>query len=156
MALVRRFAGYSLGSVVAAGTAEVAFILAYAWGHAGPVGASAAGFVGGAVPNYFLNRRWAWPDRGGRSRRAEVALYAAVALASFGTSVAATRWAQNWARGVTTDAFWRTVVIAAAYLVASAVVFVAKFVLYDRVVFTRGPCDLPAADGRSGVPPTRS
>jgi putative flippase GtrA len=84
--LVRRFTGYSLGSVVAAGTAEIAFVVAYTWGHAGPVGASAAGFVGGAVPNYFLNRRWAGPDRRGRSRQAEVALYAAVALASFGVS----------------------------------------------------------------------
>ncbi len=154
--LVRRITGYSVGSVIAAATAELAFVIAYGWGHAGPVGASAAGFIGGAVPNYFLNRRWAWPDRLGRSRRAEAALYAVVALGSFGASVAATRWAQHWARGLTADGSLRTLLPAAAYLVTSGLVFVAKFVLYDRVVFTTGPGDQDANVGRSSAPPTTS
>ena len=74
--LVRRFAGYGLGSVVAAATSEIAFVIAYAFLHAGTVGASLAGFVGGAIPNYILNRRWAWQDRTGRCRRSEIMLYA--------------------------------------------------------------------------------
>jgi putative flippase GtrA len=156
MPLVRRFTGYSLGSVVAAVTAEIAFIVAYAWGHAGVVGASAAGFVGGAVPNYFLNRRWAWPDRNGRSRRTEVVLYGVVALTSFAASVVVTRWAEHWARQLTTNASWQTVVVAAAYLITSGIVFVAKFVLYDLVVFTKAPSDLAPGDERSPVGPTRS
>jgi putative flippase GtrA len=154
--LVRRFAGYSVGSIIATVTAELAFVIAYAWGHAGPVGASAAGFVGGAVPNYILNRRWAWPDRDGRSRRTEAVLYGLVALASFSASAVATRWAQHWARGLTGDASWRTLVVGAAYLVASGIVFVAKFVLYDRFVFTTAPCDRAADAERSAVATTRS
>jgi putative flippase GtrA len=154
--LVRRFTGYSLGSVIAAATAEMAFVIAYGWAGAGVVGASAAGFVGGAVPNYFLNRRWAWPDRAGRRRRTEVVLYSAVALASFAISVAVTKWAEHWARSLTTDATWRVFVVAAAYLTVSGIVFVAKFVLYDLVVFTKGPSEAPSGGERSSAPPTRS
>ncbi len=71
--LARRLTAYSAGSVVAAVVGELAFVLTYGGLHAGTTWASAAGFVGAAVPNYILNRRWAWSDRRGRSRRAEVA-----------------------------------------------------------------------------------
>jgi putative flippase GtrA len=151
---VARFAGYGLGSVVAAATSELAFVAAYGWAHFGTAWASAAGFVGGAVPNYILNRRWAWPDRIGRSRRREIALYAAVALSSFGASVVATQAAEGWARHLTLEASWRVVLTASAYLVVAGVFFLVKFVLYDVVVFTAassGPASEPAHTA-----PTRS
>jgi len=139
--LVRRFAGYGLGSVVAAATSEIAFVVTYAFLHGGTVGASAAGFVGGAIPNYILNRRWAWHDRTGRSRRSEILLYSMVALASFVVSVVVTHAAEDWARHLTPDKTWRVLLIGAAYLGASGIVFLAKFVLYDLIVFTKGPSD---------------
>jgi putative flippase GtrA len=150
--LVLRFAGYGLGSVVAAATSEIAFVVVYAWAHGGTLGASAAGFVGGAIPNYILNRRWAWRDRTGRSRGSEITLYAAVALASFGASVVATRWAEHWARHLTADATWRVLLIAGAYLATSGVFFLAKFVLYDLIVFTAGPADSAAAAAAAAEP----
>jgi putative flippase GtrA len=137
--LIQRFAGYGLGSIIAAATSEMAFVIAYAFLHAGTVGASLAGFVGGAIPNYFLNRRWAWQDRRGRSRRSEVLLYAAVSIVSFVVSVIMTKAAEQWARHLTQDKTWRVVMIAGAYLTASGIVFLAKFVLYDLFVFTKGP-----------------
>jgi putative flippase GtrA len=139
--LARRFAGYGLGSIIAAATSELAFVIAYAFLHAGTVGASLAGFVGGAIPNYILNRRWAWQDRKGRSRRSEIILYATVSIVSFVSSVFATRWMEEWARHLTTDKTWRVLMIAGAYLFVSGVAFLAKFVLYDLIVFTKGPSD---------------
>jgi putative flippase GtrA len=143
--LVRRFAGYGLGSVVAAATSELAFVIAYAFLHTGTVGASAFGFVGGAIPNYILNRRWAWHDRTGRSRRSEIVLYSAVSLVSFAVSVVVTRAAEDWARHLTPDKTWRVLMIAAAYLASSGIIFLLKFVLYDLIVFTKGPSD-PGSD----------
>ena len=109
--MMRRLTGYSAGSVVAATLGELAFVLTYGWAHAGTTLASAAGFIAAAVPNYVLNRRWAWGDRRGRSRRAEATLYIAVAITSF---------------------------VAAAYLGVSGIFFLVKFVLYERVVFVSG------------------
>ena len=133
--LTRRVMGYSAGSVIAAATSEAAFVIVLAWLHGGTTWASAAGFVGGAVPNYILNRRWAWSDRRGRDRRSEIALYAAVAITTFVASAVATHWAQLGARQVTLDHGWTVLLTALAFLGVSGVFFLLKFVLYERVVF---------------------
>jgi putative flippase GtrA len=156
LGMVRRVAGYSAGSVIAAITSEAAFLLTYGPGGGGPALASAAGFVGGAVPNYVLNRRWAWSDRRGRNRRTEVTLYAAVALATYGASVLATRTAETWARHRTADHGSRVLLVGAAYLAVSGVFFVVKFVLYHFTVFTGGPAAGARPRRSSRVPPTRS
>jgi putative flippase GtrA len=156
MRLTQRIAGYSLGSVIAAITSEVAFLAAYGPGGAGPALASAAGFVGGALPNYFLNRRWAWADRRGRRRRNEIVLYTIVALASYGASVLATRAAEHWAHDLTADHTWRVLLVGAAYLAVSGVFFVVKFGLYHFAVFTAEPGSGAPSHQPETVPPTRS
>jgi putative flippase GtrA len=133
--LARRLTGYSAGSVVAATTGELAFVLTYGWLHAGTTWASAAGFVGAAVPNYILNRRWAWSDRRGRSRRAEIILYAVVAMSSFAAAALTTHWAEAGAVRLFPQRSWQTAVLAGAYLAVSGVFFLIKFALYERVVF---------------------
>jgi putative flippase GtrA len=145
--LVRRVTGYSAGSIIAAFTSELAFAAAYGWAHSGTVWASLAGFVGGAVPNYVLNRRWAWNDRRGRTRRNEILLYAAVSLASFLVSVVVTDRVEQWARHLTSSRDARVVLVAVAYLAVSGVFFVAKFVAYELIVFTKGPAQRGAGAG---------
>jgi putative flippase GtrA len=156
LGMVRRIVGYSAGSVIAATTSEAAFLVAYGPAGAGPALASAAGFVGGAVPNYFLNRRWAWSDRRGRNRRTEIILYAAVALASYGASVLVTRAAEKWARHIASDRGSRVLLVGAAYLAVSGVFFVVKFVLYHFTVFTAEPGDAGRSPRSATAPPTTS
>ena len=137
--LVRRITGYSAGSVIAAFTSEVAFAGVFGGLHGGTAWASLAGFIGGAIPNYFLNRRWAWSDRRGRSPRSEVLLYAAVSTVSFLISVVATSYVEDWARDVAVSAGVKAFLVDAAYLAVSGVFFVGKFVAYELIVFTKGP-----------------
>jgi putative flippase GtrA len=133
--VVRRIAGYSAGSLVATATSEFAFLVTLGWLHAGTTWASAAGFVGGAIPNYILNRRWAWSERRGRDRTTEMVLYMAIALSSFAASAVATHWAEQGARSLTGDDGWTVVLTGLAYLGVSSIFFVAKFVLYEWLVF---------------------
>jgi putative flippase GtrA len=156
LGLVRRIVGYSLGSVIAAITSEGAFLLTYGPGGTGPALASAAGFVGGAVPNYFLNRRWAWSDRRGRTHRTEIILYAAVALSSYGASVLVTGAAETWARHRTADRQSRVLLVGAAYLAVSGAFFIVKFVLYHFAVFTSEPDDGERSRRSAPAPPTTS
>jgi putative flippase GtrA len=137
--LLRRVTGYSAGSVVAIVLSEAAFAASLGWGHTGTTVASAVGFIGGAVPNYILNRRWAWRDRRGRDRRTEVTLYMVVALATFAVSAVVTHWAETAARHMTADAGWQVALTTGAYLVVSGVFFVLKFIIYETVVFTKAP-----------------
>ena len=137
--LLRRITGYSAGSVVAIVLSEAAFAASLGWGHTGTTVASAVGFVGGAVPNYVLNRRWAWRDRRGRDRRTELVLYMSVAIATFLVSAVVTHWAESAARHLTVDRGGQVALTTAAFLGVSAVFFVLKFVIYEMVVFTRGP-----------------
>jgi putative flippase GtrA len=142
--MVRRLTGYSAGSAVAATLGELAFVLTYGWAHAGTTWASAAGFVAAAVPNYVLNRRWAWGDRRGRSRRTEAALYGMVAVTSFVAAAIGTHWAKVGAVRLFPQSGWQTAVVAAAYLGVSGVFFLVKFVLYERVVFVSCAGEPPA------------
>lgn len=153
--VVRKVTGYSAGSVIAAFTSELAFAGSYSL-HGGTAVSSLAGFVGGAIPNYILNRRWAWQDRRGRSRRQEIILYFAVSLAAFVVSVLATDATESWARSMTTDHNLRALLVDAAYLVVSGVFFVAKFVAYEFIVFTKGPDDRAGAASPPAGDPTRS
>ncbi|HLI24803.1 MAG TPA: GtrA family protein, partial [Acidimicrobiales bacterium] len=57
--LVGRITRYTAGSVVALAVSEVAFAACY-WGGTGTTVASVIAFFAGAVPNWILNRRWAW------------------------------------------------------------------------------------------------
>ena len=120
------------------------------FGPHGTALASAAGFVGGAIPNYILNRRWAWSGTRQRSRRTELVLYFAVALSSFAVATVVTAAAQRGARHLSADRGWSVVLAAVAYLGVSGVFFVVKFVLYDRLVFSA------ARGGRRAAPPTTS
>ncbi|MDQ1377401.1 MAG: hypothetical protein QOE15_1574, partial [Acidimicrobiaceae bacterium] len=59
-----RFGRYTLGSVVAVVSSEVAFVICFGSGLLGTTASSAVAFVAGAIPNYVLNRSWAWGRRG--------------------------------------------------------------------------------------------
>lgn len=131
---------YTASSVLAAATSAVVFAAVYALG-VGNVPANVLAFLAGAVPNWVLNRSWAWQRSGRVHVGREVVLYAVVSLASLAASSAATGWAGHAARTVTADATLRVLLVAGAYVVTYGVLFVVKYVIYELVVF--------AGDGRA-------
>lgn len=143
--LVRRVTGYSAGSVVAIVVSEAFFAATLGWLHRGTTIASAAGFVGGAIPNYILNRRWAWRDRRGRTRQSEVTLYMVTSLATFVVSAIVTHEVEKFARHLTADRGGQVALVTLAFFGVSAVFFVVKFFIYETVVF-RHHTHAPAPD----------
>ena len=136
--MVGTFLRYGAGSLVAMVSSELVLVAAYNLG-AGPQSAAILAWAAGAVPNYVLNRRWAWKadsrDTARADRVRELLLYWLITLGTAALAVLATTVTDAWIKNTVTSRGEQSVLLAAAYLVAYGIVFVAKFVLFDRVVF---------------------
>jgi len=144
----KRFMRYTGGSIVAFLTSEVAFVLCYVTGVVGTTAAAAIAFMAGAVPNYVLNRQWVWKRRGRVRVWREVVLYAAISVVSIVAAAAATGWATSMVHG---NKAIHTVAAAIAYLVTYGVLFVAKFIVFETVVFGVGPAGPTPRSGSQPV-----
>jgi putative flippase GtrA len=142
---VRLWGRYAAGSVMAGVLSQAVFVACYALG-ALPVVASITAFVAGAVPNYLLNRRWAWRQRGRVDVGREMLPYVAIIVTTALTASVVTTAVDAWVRAAVADRFWQVVLVGAAFLGTYGVLFVIKFVLFDRLVFTRArvPAEPPA------------
>jgi putative flippase GtrA len=130
--LFARVMRYTGGSVIAFATSEAVLVVCYATGILGTTGATVAAFFSGAIPNYILNRQWVW-ERSGRIRVGrEIVLYAVVSAVSLVSAAAATGWAAHAVNG---SKALGTAAVAAAYLITYGVLFVAKFMVFETVVF---------------------
>jgi len=127
---------YALGSVVALVTSVVVFAVLYVLG-VGTTPDSVAAFLAGAVPNWILNRRWAWEMTGRVEVAREVVGYTIVSVLALVAASAGTGWTQAWVKAhVAAHHGYRVVLVTGAYVLVQALLFVVKFVIYDRWVFT--------------------
>lgn len=143
---------YTAGSIVATLVSQVAFVLVFRVFDAGPTIATIAAFLAGAVPNYVLNKRWAWQDKGAGSR-AELVRYIAVIVVTTGAAVLTTHVADDWVSAHVVSSDVRTLVVDLVYLATYGVMFVLKYLLFDGLVFNRR-----SRSRRTGAPedsPTR-
>ena len=139
-----RMTRYTIGSIVAAATSAVVFALAYLLG-ASTTACSIIAFVAGAIPNWILNRRWAWKLSGRISVAREIIAYVVISLLSLVATSATTEWTQDHVQSITTHHHWiRAALVTASYLAVFAVLFVAKFAVYELWIF-RGRSRLRAA-----------
>ncbi|MGH3263587.1 MAG: GtrA family protein [Trebonia sp.] len=125
---------YAIGSVIALVTSIAVFGLMYVlWQDT--TACSVGAFVAGAVPNWILNRRWAWKIRGKVNFWREVFAYVVISVAVLVASAAATGWTNAQVNTVPAGHGIRVVLVTAAYVVVQAFFFAAKFVVYEHWVF---------------------
>ncbi len=106
-----------------------------------------------AVPSYELNRKWAWGKTGRSHLFKEVVPFWALAFIGWGFSTFCVHWTEGVTKHHHVSHALSTFVIAVAYVGAFGVLWVAKFIIFNKVLFVHHPEDLPPAlDGRTGVP----
>ena len=127
------WARYSASSVVATVVSQVAFALCY-WLGAAAVLATLVAWLAGAVPNYLLSRRWAW------GRPGQLLPYAMIVVGSAVTAALVTTATDHLVQGIDSHA-WKTVLVTGSYFGTYGVLFILKFVLFDRLVFAK-PADV--------------
>jgi putative flippase GtrA len=131
---VAKLARYSIGSGVALATSATVFALLLLAGEHNTTVDSIAAFFAGAIPNWILNRRWAWEMTGKVEIAREVIGYSVVTVFALACSSLGTSWAQHWVRGHVVHGF-RVILVTGSYVLVQVLLFVAKFVVYDRWVF---------------------
>lgn len=146
-ALVRRFSGsafatkvtkYAIGSVIALATSVVVFALMYViLGGKHTTICSIGAFIAGAIPNWVLNRRWAWKLKGEVAFLREIVAYIAISGVVLVASSLGTGAMQSWVKvHVTPHHGIRVILVTGAYVFVQAVLFVAKFLIYEKWVFS--------------------
>jgi putative flippase GtrA len=130
------WAKYSASSVVATVVSQVAFALCYWFGTPALV-ATLVAWLAGAIPNYVLNRRYTW------GRSGQKLPYTIIVVGSAVAAAVVTSLTSHLVQPIESHA-WKTVLVSGSYLGTYAVLFIAKFVLFDRLVFA--PTSEPVAD----------
>ncbi len=134
-ALGVRITRYTIGSLVAAATSALVFALLYVLG-VGTTACSVLAFVSGAVPNWILNRRWAWEIKGRVAVGREVLGYIVVSALTLLASSEATAWTQRHVQNIPSHYGIRVSLVTGSYLGVFAVLFVVRFVIYERWIFS--------------------
>lgn len=142
---VRLWGRYTAASVIAGLISEAVFVGTY-WLGALPLVASLVAFVAGAVPNYLMNRYWAWQRTGRAHRTRELLPYAVIVIVTATTAVLITTAADAWVRAHVAAHEVQVALVGAAFLGTYGFMFVLKFLLFDRFIFVR----------RAGTPGTTS
>ena len=135
---VRRISRYLLTSGISTAVSEATLIAVLAVRLLpAPAGAMAATGTGGMV-SYALSRYWIWADADRRRAGLQLVLYWAVAAAGMLLAAAATDFMADHATGSHPA---RVAEAAAAYLATYGLLWIAKFLVYQRVIFR--PANLP-------------
>lgn len=148
MGVVQVLIRYSASSVVATAISQLAFLVCY-WVGTPAMPASVIAFAAGAVPNYLLNRRWAWGRTGRAHPTRELLPYVLITLGTAVVVAFLTTLADAWIREMIDAHSLRTLLAGTAYLASNGVTFILKFVLFDRYVFAA------PADPEAHTPATR-
>jgi putative flippase GtrA len=136
---VQRFWRYALGSVIAFVASESAFLVVYGTGSGSPQIATLWAFAAGIPVNYVLNRRWAWKRRGRPGLRDEVLPYAVVVATSIVASAIGTGAVDTWLQTVSLPRLAEVLLVGATFAAINGGLFLAKYVLLDRLVFRARP-----------------
>ncbi len=131
-ALVARLVRYALTSGVALGVSEAVLVALYGTGAMGATTAALTANLVATVPSYLLSRYWIWARAERRGVGRQVVLYwttsaVSIALLSLATGLVA--------RLAPAGHPFHLLVVAVAFPLLNVVFWVAKFVVYQRVIF---------------------
>ena len=125
---------YAAGSIIATGLSQVALMVAYGLLGATAVVASIAAFFAGTIPNYYLNKAWAWGGHKVPQRRLFVS-YLLVIVVTNVAAIAMTLAADSVVRAHIRSDGLRTVLLDLAYVSSNGLMFIVKCVLFDGFLF---------------------
>jgi putative flippase GtrA len=105
------------------------------------------------VPSYELNRKWAWGKSGKGHFWREAVPFWALAFTGLAFSTYWAVAAETLAHHHHLSHVAQTALVEGAVLSSYGILWVGKFVIFNKILFAHHPEDLePALDGRTGLP----
>lgn len=126
---------YTLVSVVSVIVTQIALIVLFGVFHWTARSANIAACTIGGVPSYWLNRRWAWGKTGKSHLWKEHLPFWSLTFLGLALSTWAADFAETWARQHVDSRLLQTGTVAAASLAAFGVLWVGKFVIFNKLLF---------------------
>ncbi len=133
--LQRRVTKFAIASAIAAATSAVVFSLLYVAGASTTV-CSITAFIAGAIPNWTINRKWTWKVQGGISFGREVFAYVVISAATLVLLSLATAWTDKQVHGIPAGHGIRVILVTGSYFAVLALLYAARFFLYEKWIFS--------------------
>ncbi len=132
----RKKVRYFLASVVATAISQGTLFITYTILSVGSaVECNVIATAVGAVPSYYLNRMWAWGKSGRSHMLKEVVPFWVLAFLGLGVSLVMVNYASNASKSSHLSHLVTGLVVNLANLVAFGIVWIAKYVIFDKLVF---------------------
>lgn len=126
---------YSMASVVAVIVSNVCLVIFVGLLRMGVVLASTLATTIAAIPSYQMNRKWAWGKSGKSHMLKEVVPFWGLAILGWAVSTLSVYLMDRYAKHHHFSHLSQTVSVALVYFAAFGVLWVAKFVIFNRLMF---------------------
>lgn len=137
MIRIRQLIRYAAVSGISTGVSQSVLVVLVATRATSAVTANVVATMIGTIPSFEFNRRWVWGKTGRRSLTTELVPFAVISACGLALSTLAVAMASRWADAADLDTTATTLTVQAANLSAFGVVWIAQFILLDRVLFRR-------------------
>lgn len=131
----RHFSRFALVAVVALGTSEATVVICLGPLHRTTGFSGLAGWFTGAAVSYLLSR-WAWERKGRPHLLKETLPFWAISIGTAVVLTSATHFAGTLAKNFNLHGAERVVFVAAGYLIANALTFLLRFLIFHYVLFS--------------------
>jgi len=147
---VHRFIRYSMVSGVAIVISQVTILICAALFQFSGILANTVGALMATPASYELNRKWAWGKRGKSHLWKEVAPFWGLTVLGYLASTGTVQIADDFSAHHHITGFTRAFTIMGASLFAYGVIWIAKFIIFNKVIFATSPAG-PVASELDGL-----
>lgn len=143
---------YSLVSVISVGVSTLVLVFCSGVLSWSAVVSNTVATAVATIPSYELNRKWAWGKTGRGHLWKEVTPFWVLAFIGYGFSTICVHFAEDFAMGHGYSHLTRTGLVGLTSIAAFGVLWIVKFVIFNKVLFAHRPMPSEAFDGRTGLP----
>lgn len=130
---------YATVSAVAIAVSLAALGFCYGVLHLSASWSQTIAVIVSTVPSYYLNRAWVWGKNGKSHLWKEIVPFWVISIAQYLISVVVINFGEQHVVAATDSKMWQTIGLQVISLFTYGVMWIAKFILFNKVLFAHRP-----------------